>query len=90
MPAGPTKADHPLATVWWGVAIGLVAIGLVASPALGAKKELGFNVHQSNTVGPDVVVGAGTKWMRIDVNWLDVEKTQGSFDWSVIVLLASS
>lgn len=23
-------------------------------------------------------------WVRIDVNWLDVEKTQGTFDWTVI------
>lgn len=58
---------------------------VVAGRAAGAPtpKELGFNVHQSTTTGLDVAVAAGTKWVRVDFNWLDAEPTaQGQYDWS--------
>lgn len=47
--------------------------------------ELGFNVHQSKDIGVNVTAASGTKWVRIDLNWLDVEPNeQGVFDFGVI------
>jgi hypothetical protein len=47
--------------------------------------ELGFNVHQSKDIGVNVTAASGTKWVRIDLNWLNVEPNeQGVFDFGVI------
>jgi hypothetical protein len=64
-------------------AVGL-ATALFATSSLAAPKQLGMNVHQSQGVGLDATRDAGAKWVRIDLNWLDVEKTQGQYDWTVI------
>lgn len=61
-----------------------LALALSAGAAAAQKKELGLNVHQSSTTGIDVAAGAGVGWVRIDFNWLDVEKTQGQYDWAVM------
>ncbi len=63
----------------------LPALGilLASAPAEAATKELGFNVHQSATVGLDVTKAAGLGWVRLDLNWLDAEPAQqGTYDWS--------
>jgi uncharacterized protein (TIGR03382 family) len=60
------------------------ALVLAASSALAAPKSLGLNVHQSTTVGLDATKDSLAAWVRIDVNWYDVEKSQGQFDWTVI------
>ena len=59
------------------------AVLLFASTA-HAQKDLGLNVHQSTTVGMDVAKGTGVKWVRIDVNWLDVEKAEGQLDFTLM------
>ena len=64
-----------------GVCLGAALV--LPSPAHAAR-ALGLNVHQSSTIGPDVAKACGTKWLRIDLNWLNVEPTQGQFDFSVI------
>src|SRR5436190_12859482 len=60
----------------------------VASAAMAAPRPLGLNVHDSSGVGldatRDAVLGTGPKYVRIDVNWFDVEKSQGQYDWTVI------
>lgn len=56
---------------------------MVSAPAL-AKKELGVNVHQSPTVGVDIAKDARLGWVRIDLNWFNVEDAQGHFNWEVI------
>ena len=59
------------------------AVLFAAAPASAATKELGFNVHQSATVGLDATKAAGLGWVRIDLNWLDAEPAQpGTYDWS--------
>ncbi len=58
------------------------ALGL-AAPALGASKELGFNVHQSPSVGLDATRDAGAGWVRMDFNWLDAQPSAGgAYDWA--------
>ena len=61
-----------------------LATFLIAGAGLAAPKQLGMNVHQSQGVGLDATRDSGTKWVRIDLNWLDVEKTQGQYDWTTI------
>lgn len=51
--------------------------------AIAAAATLGLNVHQSSTVGLNATTGAGLTWVRIDANWLDAEKTQGAFDFTL-------
>lgn len=64
------------------VAAAVVLGGVPPASAAPTPKELGFNVHQSATTGMDVAVLAGTKWVRVDFNWLDAEPTaQGQYDW---------
>ncbi len=65
------------------LALGAAAL-LVAGPASAAgPKDLGFNVHQSETVGLDATRDAGLGWVRIDLNWLDAEPSQqGQYDWA--------
>jgi len=50
---------------------------------LFAAAVLGLNVHQSSTVGPNATKAAGLSFVRIDANWLDAEKTQGTFDFTL-------
>jgi hypothetical protein len=53
-------------------------------PALAlATAILGLNVHQSSTTGPSATKGASLGIVRIDANWLDAEKTQGAFDFTL-------
>ncbi|HEX4512676.1 MAG TPA: hypothetical protein VH054_04045 [Polyangiaceae bacterium] len=56
---------------------------MIATLTLAAAL-LGLNVHQSSTTGPDATKGASLGIVRIDANWLDVEKTQGQFDFTVL------
>ncbi len=51
--------------------------------AIAAAVSLGLNVHQSSTVGPNATKGSSLGWVRIDANWLDAEKSQGQFDWTI-------
>jgi hypothetical protein len=51
--------------------------------ALAAAASLGLNVHQSSTVGPNATKGSSLGWVRIDANWLDAEKSQGQFDFTL-------
>lgn len=63
----------------------LVAAAVLIAKTAGAAptKDLGFNVHQSATVGLDVTKAAGLGWVRIDLNWVDAEPVQqGAYDWS--------
>jgi hypothetical protein len=64
------------------VALALATLAL-AAPAARAD-SLGLNVHQSSTTGLDATRDATLHWVRIDLNWLDVEPTEGAFDFSRI------
>jgi MYXO-CTERM domain-containing protein len=62
----------------------LTAALLWSAPLAAAPKELGFNVHQSPTVGLDAALAAGVGWVRVDFNWLDAEPSQaGVYNWAV-------
>lgn len=61
-----------------------VALATAGGDVLCAPKELGFNVHQSDAVGLNATKDAGLSWVRIDLNWLQAEPTQGTYDWTVI------
>jgi MYXO-CTERM domain-containing protein len=63
-------------------ALVLLALLAIAAPA-GAADGLGLNVHQSSGVGLDATKGCSLGWVRIDANWLDAEKSQGQFDFTV-------
>jgi MYXO-CTERM domain-containing protein len=55
-----------------------------------AAAILGLNVHQSSTVGPDATKGAALGIVRIDANWVDAEKTQGNFDFTLFDQVANA
>lgn len=61
-----------------------------ASGDAAAVQELGLNVHQSADVGVAVTADAGLTWVRIDLNWLDVEKTEGAFDFAPFDVLVDA
>ncbi|HQY62501.1 MAG: hypothetical protein IPF92_16875 [Myxococcales bacterium] len=55
----------------------------VAGEARAAPRDLGFNVHQSPTVGLDATRDAGVGWVRIDFNWLDAQpRSAAAYDWT--------
>lgn len=66
--------------------LGTLLVATATSAA--APRPIGLNVHDSSGVGlnatRDAVLGNGPKLVRIDVNWYDVEKSQGQYDWTVI------
>jgi 6-phosphogluconolactonase len=49
-----------------------------------AKQELGANIHQSTTTGPDATRDATLGWVRVDMNWLDIEHAQGQLDFTLL------
>jgi len=53
------------------------------SPLFAAAAILGLNVHQSSTVGPNATKGAALGIVRIDANWVDCEKSQGQYDFTL-------
>ena len=59
----------------------LLAFPLLLAPAAAPAAELGLNVHQSTTVGPQVTHDAGLGWVRVDFNWLDVQPTPAAPDF---------
>jgi hypothetical protein len=63
--------------------LALTAALSTSAPAL-AQKALGTNIHQSPTVGVEIAREARLGWVRIDLNWFNVEGAQGKEDWSVI------
>ena len=60
----------------------LLALSLCARNS-GAH-ELGFNIHQSSTVGPNATKDAGLKWVRIDMNWDLAQPADAVPDWTVL------
>lgn len=54
-----------------------------AAIVVAAAASLGLNVHQSTTVGLDATKASSLGWVRIDANWLDAEKSQGQFDFTL-------
>jgi hypothetical protein len=60
-----------------------LAAALVFAALPAGAKGLGFNVHQSSTIGLDATKDAGLKWVRVDFNWVDAEPSQqGQYDWA--------
>lgn len=53
---------------------------------IGAQGDnsLGINTHILHNDVYDAVATAGIPWVRIDVNWFDVEPQQGKFNWGEI------
>lgn len=64
-------------------AAALLALALAPSPAVAAPHALGLNVHQSTMVGLDAARDAHMGWVRIDLDWLDAEPSQGAYDWTL-------
>lgn len=76
-----------------GAGLAALALALHAAPvgaAPTAPAGLGLNVHQSKDTGVDVTAAAKLGWARIDVNWYDVEKSAGVYDWTVIDALVDA
>ncbi len=48
------------------------------------NNSLGVNTHILHNDVYDAVAGAGIPWVRIDINWLDIEPQQNKFNWSEI------
>lgn len=71
------------------VALFAAAALFVAADA-SAKDELGLNVHASTKVGQDVTRDSKLGWVRIDVNWFQIEPTQGQYDWSLMDQVVSA
>lgn len=59
-----------------------VALATAGGDVFAAPKELGLNIHQSDTVGVAAAHDAGVGWVRVDFNWLDAEPAQGTYDWT--------
>jgi hypothetical protein len=49
-----------------------------------AAVSYGVNVHTQPDDVYDMVKAANISWVRIDVNWFEVEPSEGVFDWSGI------
>ena len=67
-----------------GVMLGVAAALGGAGPAEAGPKLLGANVHQSLDVGHDATKAAGLGWVRIDLNWIDCEPSQGQYDFALL------
>jgi hypothetical protein len=66
------------------LALAACAALAIAPSTARAEQQLGLNVHQSATVGLDATKAATLRWVRIDLNWFQVEANEGQYDWSVI------
>ena len=65
-----------------GAALALLVSGASVAHA-ATPRELGFNVHQSATVGLDATRDAGAGWVRIDLNWFDAQpRSAAAYDWT--------
>lgn len=53
-------------------------------PELIAADSVGINTHLPSNDVCDAVAAAGIPWIRIDVNWLDVEPQSGKFNWGEV------
>ncbi|MCX7957718.1 MAG: hypothetical protein N3B13_01570 [Deltaproteobacteria bacterium] len=64
----------------------IVSIFLSFLIFIGAQGEnsLGVNTHILHNDVYDAVAAAGIPWIRIDVNWFDVEPQQNKFNWNEI------
>ena len=59
-------------------------LAAVTGTAGAAPKLLGANVHQSLDVGHDATKAAGLGWVRIDLNWIQCEPGQGTYDFALL------
>jgi hypothetical protein len=61
----------------------VLAVLIPSAPAVGAHgdKGVGFNTHLAPDDIYEAVNYTGAKWVRIDVNWSDIETGQGRFNW---------
>jgi MYXO-CTERM domain-containing protein len=50
--------------------------------ALDGACPFGVNAHQASDAALDLVEAAGISWVRFDMNWLQFEPSQGTFDWT--------
>jgi hypothetical protein len=64
-------------------AIICAAVALSASSARAATHDIGFNVHQSLDTGVPVSAACGGSIVRIDLNWIQIEETEGNFNWAL-------
>lgn len=70
------------------IAATIASLIVLAAPA-GAR-ELGLNVHQSPTVGMKATHDAGLKWVRLDLNWLDMQPTNAAPDFTRFDMLVDA
>src|SRR5690349_17090459 len=66
------------------------AVSTIATIGAAAPQELGVNAHQSADVGMDVAKAAKVKWVRLDFNWLQIEPSSGTYDWTLFDSLVAS
>jgi hypothetical protein len=69
------------------VARALVLIAPLLSTSLASAappKQLGENIHQSTTVGMDATRDAGLGWVRVDMNWFQMQPTSGAPDFTLL------
>jgi len=55
----------------------------MASQAAPENSPYGVNAHQASDEALQLVADAGIGWVRFDMNWFQMEPSQGQFDWSI-------
>ncbi len=48
------------------------------------EDSLGINTHILHNDVYDAVSATGIPWVRIDINWFDIESQQGKFNWNEV------
>ncbi len=62
----------------------LLIIFLSTLNARDNSQTIGFNSHVPDNKTLELIAQSGVKWIRIDINWFDIERNQGRKDWQHI------
>lgn len=60
----------------------VLCAGLTASAQSAPSHFAGVNAHQPSPDVLDAAKDLGVSWIRIDLNWLQVEPTRGTYNWA--------
>ena len=65
-------------------AAALLACALFATPAAAFTEDCryGVNAHLSSANALDLAAAAGIGWVRMDMNWFQIETSQNSYNWT--------
>jgi hypothetical protein len=66
----------------WGAVWGMSWLGGSDAQAFVESCPYGVNAHQASNDALDAVAAAGIGWVRFDMNWLQMEPAQGTYDWT--------